>query len=348
MFTSKENYLLSEGDLQEYINQLISLYMPTNLDDSYHQNKVTAIKRIHFIIKHSSRFALQKLQFEQLLVCALTLVYYFGMRIKLKMLRSWYLWGISRWRHFQKAEAALKLTMNMLLPECSATSIKVTLNFFTEVSLWSFESFVEQILELLLYFDRGKMTLFNMMLTDIYYVLHEKTPTRHRMRVFYNLLLSPYWIIDENKLLPFVTRLLDFFAYIGSQDDSTSARYVSKGFEVCLSRIFERVENRHRMLIISRMLNWFSMINLDKEHVLEFSTLLDHAAELYEVQLYSASLEEGLIEHVLVNLVGSTIALNSLVGCRLLLKFLDRQRNAQYLLVPRLFYEYSQVCCFLN
>ncbi|KAJ8737024.1 hypothetical protein PYW07_000295 [Mythimna separata] len=85
------------------------------------------------------------------------------------------------------------------------------------------------------------------------------------------------------------------------------------------------------------------MVNLNQEDVLEFSTLLEHAADLYKVHAYSASFGEGLIEHVIVTLVGSTKATNSLLGCRLLLKFLDRQDNAQYLLVPTLFYEFSQI-----
>lgn len=352
MFSSKKHSLLSNEDLQDKINKLTDAYMPMNLDSSYHQTKVAAIKKLQFILKHSSRKVLQENDFKELLLCSLTLVYYFGMQIKLKTLKSWNPFSAFPKRLFQKAEVAFQTTMDMLLPERSETTIKITLNFFTDVCLWSFESFVEQILEVLLYFDRGKTTLFNMLLTDIHCVLFSdvKTVTRHRMRVFYNLLLSPNWIIDNKKLLPFVTRLLDFFAYTISKDDGRTAgsKYLRRGFEVCLRRIFERVENQHRMLIITTMLNWFSMVNLSQENVLEFSTLLDHAADLYEVHLYKDSFGDGLIEHVLVNLVGSTKATNSLVGCRLLLKFLDRQENAQYLIVPTLFYEFTQVCFILN
>uniref|UniRef100_A0A2A4JBW2 Uncharacterized protein n=1 Tax=Heliothis virescens TaxID=7102 RepID=A0A2A4JBW2_HELVI len=346
IFSSKKYGSLAGHELQMNINQLPSIYMPMNLDSKFHRSKVAAIKKLHFILEHCNRKVLQELDFEQLLLCALTLVYYFGMRIKLSRLTSkaWF-WCGRRW--FHKAELGFQTTMDMLLPECSEITIRITLKFFTDVSLWSFESFVEQILEVLLYFDRGKTTLFNLMLTDIHYVLFTdvKTVTRHRMRVFYNLLKSSNWVIDNRKLLPFVTRLLDFFAYSISKDDGKTSpyRYLRKGFEVCLRRIFERVENQHRMLIITTMLNWFSMVTMNQEDVLEFSTLLDHAAEFYKVYSYKDSFGEGLIEHVLVNLVGSSNATNSLVGCRLLLKFIDREKNSQYLIVPTLFYEFSQV-----
>ncbi|XP_037299927.1 protein EFR3 homolog A isoform X2 [Manduca sexta] len=69
----------------------------------------------------------------------------------------------------------------------------------------------------------------------------------------------------------------------------------------------------------------------------------DRAAELYKVGQYTESFREGVFEHVLVNLVGSTNALYSIVGCRLLHRFLDRQNNAEYLTVPSLYYEFSQV-----
>lgn len=344
-FSKKKQNPLNDAELKRHINKLA--YMPINLDEKFHQNKVTVLKQLDFILKHTSKTALQKQDFEQLLVCSLTLVYYFGMRYKQKSIDSCYVYRVSPRRLFRKAEKSFKTTMDMLLPECSEVTIKTTLNFFTEVSLWSIESLVEQILGVLLFFDRGKTTLFNMMLTDIHYVLFTdvKTETRHRMRVFYNLLLSPNWVIQNDKLLPFVTRLLDFFSLSISKDDGRSAAYayLRKGFEVCLRRIFERVNNEHRMMIITTMLNWFSMVSLNQENVLEFSSLLENAAGSYEVHLYKDSFGEGLIEHVLVNLIGSTKATNSLVGCRLLLKFLDRQDNAQYLLVPTLFYEFSKV-----
>lgn len=337
---------LSALDIQENINLLTRLYKPMDLDSAYYQRKVSAIKKMNYILKHCCRKDLQERDFDDLLLCALTMVYYFGMRLKLSRLTSKYWYWCGR-RQFLKAEAAFQKTMDMLLPECSEFTIKITLKFFTDVSLWSFESFVGQILEVVLYFNRGKTTLFNLMLTDIHYVLFSDVKSaRHRMRVFYELLKSSSWVIDKQKLLPFVTRLLDFFAYsISKGDGRTSAyRYLRKGFEVCLRRIFERVENQHRLLIITTMLNWFSMVNMNQEDVLEFSTLLEHAAQFYEVYSYKDSFGEGLIEHVLVNLVGSPNATYSLVGCRLLLKFLDRQDNSQYLIVPTIFYEFSQVC----
>ena len=344
----KKRYSLHGADLQALINRLHPAYKPMNLDANYHQKKVEAIKRLDFILRHSSRTHLQERDFEELLLCSLTLVYYFGMRIKLKTTKSCFIFRSSSRRLFQRAEAAFQTTMDMLLPERSQRTIKTTLNFFTDVSLWSVESLVEQIFGVVLFFDRGKTTLYNMMLTDIHYVLltDVKNETRHRMRVFYNLLLNPHWVVETENLLPFITRLLNFFALSISKDDGRSAAYVylRKGFEVCLRRIFERVDNEHRMLIITTMLNWFSMVDLSPENVLEFSTLLDHAAAFYTVRLYKDSFGEELMDHVLVNLIGSSKATNSLVGCRLLLKFFDRQKNAQYLLVPTLFYEFTKVC----
>ncbi|XP_022832251.1 uncharacterized protein LOC111360535 [Spodoptera litura] len=338
--------MLTLTALQNNIQGLTPLYMPMNLNTEFHKSKVTAVNKLHYILSHTNRKLLQEQDFKPLLLCSLTLVYYFGMRIKLNRLISKY-WHWCGRRRFHQAETAFQITMDMLLPECNEATIKTTLKFFSDVQLWSFESFVEQILEVLLFFDRGKTTLFNMMLTDIHYVLFidMESVTRHRMRVLYNLLKSSNWVIENGKLLPFVTRLLDFFAYSVSKDDgrTTQYRYLRKGFEVCLRRIFERVENKHRKLIITTMLNWFSMVNMNQEHVLEFSTLLDHAAEFYQVGIYKDSFGQGLIEHVLVNLVGSSNATNSLVGCRLMLKFLDRQHNSQYLVIPTLFYEFSQV-----
>lgn len=340
---------LRGADLQEKINELHTFYMPMNLNSAHYSSKVTAIKKLNFILKRCRRRSLQDCDYEELLNCTLTLVYYFGMRLKLSRLTSkyWYWCGM---RTFHKAEAAFQNTMDMLLPERCDATIRITLNFFTHVALWPFESFVGQILEVVLYFNRGKTTLFNLMLTDIHYVLFSDVKSaRHRMRVLYEMLNSSNWVIDKQKLLPFVTRLLDFFAHSIAKDGNkiSTYKYLRKGFEVCLRRIFERVENQHRLLIVTTMLNWFSMVNMSNQDVLEFSSLLYHVANYYNVGIYNESFGEGLIEHILSQLVASTDSTNSLVGCRLLQIFLDRQKNTPYLSVPTLFYEFSQVYCIL-
>lgn len=343
-FRSKKSYSLHGDDLQDKIYSLQNYFMPMSLNPAHHQTKVQAITKLDNVLKHCNRRNLQDVEFEELLLCSLTLVYYFGMRLKINRLTSRY-WHWCGKKLFQRAEAVFQKTMDHLQPERGELTIKITLNFFSEVDLWPYESFVGQILEVVLYFNRGTITLFNLMLTDIHYVLFNNVKSaRHRMRVLYELLNSKNWIIDKQKLLPFITRLLDFFACSISRGSKVTAYgYLRKGFEVCLRRIFERVENQLRVIIISTILNWFSLVNMDDDDVLEFSSLLEHAAEVYCVKLYTESFREGLIEHVLCHLVGSDNSMHSLVGCRLLLRFLDRQHNAACLIVPTIYYEFSQV-----
>ncbi|XP_059055304.1 uncharacterized protein LOC131849284 [Achroia grisella] len=345
MFTTNRSKTLQGTDLQEKINQLHHVYMPMDLNTAFHQSKVLAIDKLMYILRHCTRQDLQEAEFKELLLCALTLVYYFGMRLKLSRLTSRYRYWCGK-RMFHKVEEAFQKTMDFLQPERSDPTIKITLNFFTEVALWPFENFVGQVLEVVLYFNRGKTTLFNLMLTDIHYAMFcDIKSARHRIRVLYELLKSSNWIIEKQKLLPFITRLLDFFAYSIAKGDNRIIvyTYLRKGFEVCLRRIFERAENNQRLIIITTMLNWFSMVNMNDDDVLEFSCLLDHAAELYTVGAYSESFREGLVDHVLSNLVSSPNSIYSLVGCRLLERFLDRQNNSCYLIVPTIYYEFSQV-----
>ncbi|XP_049885764.1 uncharacterized protein LOC126380420 [Pectinophora gossypiella] len=341
MFFRRYSGFLKEQNLQEKINMLHHMYLPMDLNTAFYRNKLNAMKKLDFILKHTSRRNLQEADFTELLICALTLIYFFGMRLKLSRLTSrWWYWCGKR--DFVRAEAAFQKTMDLLQPERSEITIKITLNFFSDVALWPFESFVEQILEVLLYFNRGNMTLYNIMLTDIHYVLFSDVKSaRHRMRVLYELLKSKNWVIDKQKLLPFITRLLDFFAK--SENRVSVYMYLRKGFEVCLRRIFERAENKDRLTIITTMLNWFALVKMSDDDVLEFSSLIDRAAELYIVGSYSDSFSEGLFNHVLKNLVGSSNPFYSLIGSRLLQRFLDRQGNGNYLVTPTIFYEFSQI-----
>ncbi|XP_053624676.1 uncharacterized protein LOC128683266 [Plodia interpunctella] len=345
LFKSNVSNALQGPDLQAKINELHHYYMPIDLNSAYHESKVMAVNNLNWILRKTTRQNLQDSEFEELLLCSLTVLYYFGMRLKLSKLSSRY-WYWCGQKLFHKAEHAFQVSNSYLQPEHNEKTIKITLHFFGFVNLWPFESFVRQVLEVVLYFNGGKTVLFNLMLTDIHYTLFRDTKSaRHRMRVLYELLNSENWIIDKQKLLPFITRLLDFFSQsITKSDNKVEAyTYLRKGFEVCLRRIFERVENQHRLMIISTMLKWFSLVNMNDEDVLEFSTLVTYATELYKVGPYIETFQEDLFYHILADLVGSNNRLYSLVGCRILEKVLDRHKNGCYLNVPTLYYDFSQV-----
>lgn len=344
LFKKTHNVALKGNDLQDKINLLHHMYMPLDLNPAFHNNKLRSIKKLDFILRNSSRTDLQASVYGEVLVCALAVVYYFGMRLKLNKLTSRYGYWFGK-RQFLRAEAAFQHTMVLLNPECCEATTKITLQFFTAVALWPFESFVGQILEVIIYLNKGKMTLFNLLLTDMHYVLFTDVKSaRHRMRILYDLLNSENWVFDKQTLLPFITRLLDYFAYsLNNGKKGTAYRYLRKGFEVCLRRIFQRAENRDRLTIITNVLNWFSMVSMTDDDVLQFSLLLDRAAELYIVGTYGDSFNEGLINYILKNLVGSPNGLYCLIGCRLLQRFFDRKSNASFFEMPVIYYEFSQV-----
>lgn len=344
LFKKTNTVVLKGTDLQEKIDVLHHMYMPLDLNPAFNNKKMRSIQKLDFILRNISRADLQASVYGEVLVCALTVVYYFGMRLKLNKQTSKYgIWFEKR--QFLKAEDAFQRTMVLLNPECCEATTKITLQFFTAVALWPFESFVGQILEVIIYLNRGKMIPFNLLLTDMHYALFtDVTSARHRMRVLYDLLNSYNWILDKQTLLPFITRLLDYFAYsLKNGAKQTTYKYLREGFEVCLRRIFERASNRDRLTILTTVLNWFSMVSMTDDDVLQFSLVLDRAAELYQVGTYADSFNEGLINYILKNLVGSSNALYSLIGCRLLQRFLDRKSNGSFFEVPAIYYEFSQV-----
>lgn len=349
MFQSGPYITLKGRELQDNINHLQDVYYPIDLNKNLFENKIKAMKNLKHILKYASRRDVQASDFEHLIKCALTVLYYFGMRLKINILKEKY-WLRCDKKLFKEAEAVFHDTMNTLQPEHSEQTIHVTLDFVSKNFLWPFENFIFQIFEVILYYSRGKILLFNLMLTDIHCVVFTDVKSaRHRMRVFYELLQSENWIIDKHKLLPFVTRLLDFFtcSLTKGVDAIIAYRYLKRGFDVCLRRIFERVQNDYRLTIITTMLNWFSMVKMSSDEILEFSSLIGHAAKLYEVKQYSESFHENILHDILTNFIGSKNGVYSLVGCRLLVRLLDRQRNATFLSVPTIYYEFSRVIIFV-
>ncbi|XP_048006613.1 protein EFR3 homolog cmp44E-like isoform X2 [Leguminivora glycinivorella] len=151
-------------------------------------------------------------------------------------------------------------------------------------------------------------------------------------------------MLETPKLLSLIKRLLNYYTndIVDSNNKLVVNYKLRKGFEVCLRQIFERVTNQHRIEIIYTMLDWFSSLDKDHEDLLELSSLVQYAAELYEVGLFSDHLPEHLMIRLLDSFVGSTNPSHCLVGCRLVQHFLDRQLNAQYLVEPKLYYEITE------
>lgn len=326
----------------DMIHQLQQLCKPADLNPTYYTNKVLALNKLKCLLENLTTQSLYKCDFKEVLYCSLTLLYYFGMRLKMDKLRG-KLWICFPTKQFNTSEELFHKIMELLHPEHNEIAIKTTLKFFSEASLWTFENFVAQILEVLIFYNSGNMTLFNIMLTDIHCVVcNNLVSARHRTRVLYELLNSKNWVINSQHLLPFVTRFLNFFTNNASYKRPTF-QYLKKGFEVCLRRIFERASNKHKLAIITTALHWFSMVNIDKEDVLKVTMLLDYAAFLYEVGLYRDSLQIDFLRHLVKNLIGSTDPLYSYCGCRVLARFLDRHNNCSHLLVPTIYYEFSQV-----
>lgn len=351
MFSRTKKATFERGELQDRINLLCHFYKPVDLNEGFYRSKVKAIKKLDYILKYTFRENLQESDFEGLLTCALTVVYFFGMRLRIKILSNKYTRLCCPNRDFRKADAVFQKTLDMLLPERSEDTIRITLSFFTDASLWPFESFVTQILELVLYYNKTKMNILNLLLTDIHYVLFTDVKgARHRMRVLYELLNTTDWVVEKSKLLPFVTRLLDLFANgLGKRESKLYVyKYLRKGFEVCLRRIFERAANSDRLMIVTTMLNWFSMVHLGEDDILEFSSLLDRAAQVYKVSAYADSFSEGFINHILRDLVNSDHSLRSFIGCRLLERFFDRNANSGNLTSPTIYYEFTQVSCHIS
>ncbi|XP_063373787.1 uncharacterized protein LOC134661587 [Cydia amplana] len=332
----------TEEELENKIIQLKDLYSPIDLNPTFHNNKIQCAKKLNAILDRVNRQDLQKANTKEIVLCALTLIYYFSMRFKLSSSTSKH---FSRWyskRQFLKAETVFQKTMDKLLPECSEATTTIMLTFFTDVALWPFEKFIAQIFEIVLYFTRQTILVLNMILTDVQCVLcHDIEDARHRIRVIYELLKSEHLILETPKLISFIKRLLDYYTndIVDSNNKLVVNFYLKRGFEVCLRQVFERVANQHRIEIISTMLDWFSSLNKEYDGILELSALVQYAAELYKVGLLSKYLPENLMIRVLDSFVGSTNPSHCLVGCRLVQHFLDRQLNAQYLAEPKLYYE---------
>jgi hypothetical protein len=125
-------------------------------------------------------------------------------------------------------------------------------------------------------------------------------------------------------------------------DSSTPLVSLKKSLEVCLRNILKHLSNEQVLVIVQHMCSWTIAVGATDEIILEFGSTLEYAAYIHQAGFYEQTLTP-IIFPLLMQMVGSSNRLTSLLGNRVLQYLLDRKDNRAIFDMPRIFFEHTRL-----
>lgn len=287
------------------------------------------------IIKHTDREILQSIpEIRTMVQCSLVLIQAYVAH--LKVTKHW--WDFCLKKPFSSAEKCFNGLISKLIPECLDVVIETVMNFFKIERLWKVEFICCEILVSLLSCKASPDYLMSKILDYLEETLNKNDAkeARHVMSVLYNILYEDFW---KKHGLNDLLRLMKLYhtSVHETLTDDNQYYQLRRGFEMCLRRLFEIIENSELSNVITVMMNLCFDSELTKEAMFDFGSTVEYAACCYKTDFITVTIEPKNFEFLL-NGIGSENSNRSILSCRILSRLLDRHNNYSEFNTPIIFF----------
>ncbi|EFN79614.1 hypothetical protein EAI_00817 [Harpegnathos saltator] len=314
------------------------------------QDKI--LDKITKIVRNATKEQLLSHDPRVLVICMLRIMLRYEDLLREDRLCEW-----KRRRRFRIARDCYHGLLKTYLPEKSREVVEAVVETVYKDRLWEFETFCHEVIYSLLDISAANGGLITHAIWDkLLETPKEDTldveDARGIIRVLQELLDVHEWPATDDTLNT-VDRILDlFYASIVNTQSTTiisgklsSASFLAnlkKNLEVCLRNTIKHLPNEHLLLLVQRMCSWTVAAIANDEIVLEFGSTLEYAAYTHRTGLYEQTLTPAIFP-LLMQMVGSSSQLTSLLGNRVLQYLLDRKDNRMLFDTPRLFFEHTHI-----
>ncbi|KAG5319119.1 EFR3A protein, partial [Acromyrmex heyeri] len=316
------------------------------------QNKT--LNKITLIVRNATKKQLQSHHPRMLVTCLLRILLYYENIFHMNGFCD--LW--KRRRKFRVARDCYHALLKSYLPERSRDVVETITEAIYHEQLWKFETFCFQVIYSLLDINPviagliihsiwNKLTLPEIDIED----------ARGIIRILYELLDVYVWPATQDTVA-IIERMLTLFhasiiarlnslSFSSSLPPSSSSSpsvlgNLKKGLEVCLRNIIKHISNDQMLVVIQHLCSWTVAVGTTDEFVLEFASLLEFSAYMHQADLYEQTLTP-IIFPLLMQMVGSSSRLISLLGNRVLQWLMDRQDNRAIFDTPKIFFEHTHL-----
>ncbi|KYQ50336.1 Protein EFR3 like protein A [Trachymyrmex zeteki] len=350
--------MITDEELAQRMDAISKSFSSTVLYSSTQQDKIQdkTLDKITMIVRNATKKQLQSRHPHTLITCLLRILLYYEKVLHTN--RFCDLW--KRRRKFKVARDCYHALLKSYLPERSRDVVETIVESIYHERLWKFETFCFEVMYSLLNINPviaglivhsiwNKLTLPEISVED----------ARGIVRILYELLDVYVWPATQDTVATIERMLALFHASIIARLTTTSFSSSSslaplppsspstlaslkKGLEVCLRNTMKHMPNDQLLVVVQHMCSWTVAAGTTDEFVLEFASTLEFAAYMHQAGLYEQTLTPKIFP-LLMQMVGSSSRIISLLGNRVLQYLMDRQDNRPIFDTPKIFFEHSRL-----
>lgn len=302
-------------------------------------NVQLGINKLNDLVKRLHLYAMDSEERKNILLTGLYFAYFFWANLMITFGRK----GKQTRANYIHSKVVLKSLLQILVPYSQTEVLHVTSDFFYAFRLWTSLMYVRDMSQLLFICKVSNEEMFMMTCDHIEkYVAKDVNLSKQLLHITYDILKHRNLFHLENvEYLSFVVRLRDMFR---SSMSSEIQNYglLRRGINVCLRQVCHQLRYNDLLIFISRMIDSVYVAKLTEDDILQFATILEYAANLHSTNKLSDLEMEDVFKNTL-ELMCSQNSFLSLLGCRLLQYLLDRHGNKKKLVVPMVFFAYSEL-----
>ncbi|XP_012057253.1 PREDICTED: uncharacterized protein LOC105620362 [Atta cephalotes] len=348
--------MITDEELAQRIEAISESSLPIVLYFSKQQDKIQnkTLEKITMIVKNATKMQLQFHHPRTLMTCLLRILLYYENVFHTN--RFCDLW--KRRRKFKIAQDCYHALLKNYLPEKSRDIVEIIIETIYHEQLWRFETFCFEVMYslvninpaiagLIVHSIWNKLTLPEISVEDAHGIIkilceflnmYEWSATQDTVAIIERMVALFHASIIARLT---TTSLPSSSSLTPSLPSSLSAlASIKKGLEVCIRNIIRHIPNDQMLVIIQHMCSWTIAADTTDEFVLEFGSLLEFAAYIHQADLYEQTLTPTIFP-LLMQMVGSSSRLISLLGNRVLQWLIDRQDNRAVFDTPKIFFEHT-------
>jgi len=318
------------------------------LANTYAMEHDKALDKIINLVKDATRIQLLSRDPHILIACILKILFYYDNLLYTKKFWPW-----KYRKKFKNVQNCYHTLLQSYLPEKSEEVVKTIMKTIYEDRLWQFESLCFEMMCSLLDIKSDNNSILNLIIDFIWDKLTspeiDVEEARGILRLLQELLDIYEWPMTketvttiEKILHLFQASIINMQSKLNSSPLSSSLVQLKKSLELCLRNTIKHISNDNLLIIVHRICYWLVAMDMTDEITLEFGNILEYAAYMYHTDLYEETLTPTIFP-LLMQMIGSSSQLISLVGNRVLQYLLDRNENRMIFDTPKIFFEDARI-----
>ncbi|CAG9834298.1 unnamed protein product [Diabrotica balteata] len=307
------------------VRDLHELHLRRSLGLDILEDIISRVNPEHIMISHVIH----------LIWCIMSCIHHFQLRLKTSET------GVISWSRRKKSEHCLKVYRRLIKiidKDMYRIAVNAIVTFYREGKLWEIEFgctvLIVEILENHVYMRED--------LDDILYTIEIATienaeEAKYLTKVLCEIMKNIKW---KNMTMYLIAKILTVIesSIQPKPHDTFNYIYLRKGFELCVKNAIRNLHSKDLIRVLFILMNKMNSNIYNKDIIVCFGNIAIFTAQIYSYRSGDTCFSEGPLP-IIISLFQSTSPIVVLFGLKIAQKILDRMKNGEHFLSPKIFFQ---------